>query len=333
MNRIGAKTVTFNKQPCISSSYTIVGPLEGRGPHALAFQEIMPDISLDQDTPEKTERLMLEMAIEKTLKCNQTKLEDIQFLIAGDLLNQIGTSSFSARNYSIPFLGVYGACSTFCQALGLGGMLIQGDFAEKVLIGTASHYQTAERQFRYPIELNIQHLAINHHTVTGAASAILSLDGDGPKIIDATFGSMIDWGLKDANDLGSAMAPAAFSTLKQHLNDTKRSLEDYDLVLTGDLGIHGSKMLKLLLEQENYAGLERIEDGGAQIYSSKQDVGSGGSGSACVAVMTLGYLLDKMKGGKVKRALVVATGAMLSSLSVLQGESIPCIAHAITLEG
>lgn len=333
MNRIGEKTVTFDKQPRIITSYTIVGPLEGLGPHALTFQEIMPDISLGQDTPEKTERLILEMAIEKTLQSHNLKAEDIQFLIAGDLLNQIGTSAFSARGYSIPFLGIYGACSTFCQALGLSCMLIQGEFAQKVLIGTASHYQTAERQFRYPIELNIQHVATNQHTVTGGASAVISVDGEGPRIIDATFGSITDYGLKDANDLGSAMAPAAFSTLKQHLTDTGRGLDYYDVILTGDLGIQGTKMLKLLLEQENYSGLERLEDAGAQIYGTNQQVGAGGSGSACVAVMTLGYLLNKLNSGKVKKALVIATGAMLSSLSVLQGDSIPCVAHAISIEG
>lgn len=331
-NRIGTQTVTFSRQPRLLSTYSLVGPLEGQGPHGLDFQEILPDDTLGQKTPEKAERLMLELAIEKTLKQNSTKLEDLQFFIAGDLMNQITSSSFSARTYSAPFLGVYGACSTFCEALGLAAVLIQGDFAQQVLIGTASHYQTAERQFRYPIELNIQHVKTNQHTVTGAAAAILSLQGDGPKITHATFGSIVDWGLKDANDMGSAMAPAAFTTIKQHLADTERKLEDYDLILTGDLGKQGSKMLRLLFANEKMTGLERLQDGGAQIYGEQQKTGAGGSGSACVAVMTLGYLLAKIKSGKVKRALVVATGALLSPLSVLQGETIPCIAHAITLE-
>lgn len=332
-NRIGSQTVTFSKQPCLYSSYTIVGPLEGKGPHAIDFQEILSDDVLNQKTPEKTERLMLELAIEKTLKQKNTKIEELQFFIAGDLLNQITSSTFAARSYAVPFLGVYGACSTFCEAMGLGAMLIQGDFAQKVLIGTASHYQTAERQFRYPIELNIQHQSTNQHTVTGSAAVILSAEGDSPRITQATFGKIVDWGLKDANDMGSAMAPAAFTTLKQHLTDTQRTLEDYDLILTGDLGKQGSKMLKLLLNKENFSGLDRLQDGGAKIYSDQQKVGSGGSGSACVAVMTLGYLLAKLNSGKVKRALVVATGALLSPLSTLQGESIPCIAHAIVLEG
>lgn len=331
-NRLGLQTITFSKQPRISSSYTIVGPIEGKGPHALDFQEILPDDVLKQRTPEKTERLMLELAIEKTLQQKGTKLEDLQFYIAGDLLNQIISSSFSARSYPLPFLGIYGACSTFCEALGLGAIMLQGDFATQVLIGTASHYQTAERQFRYPIELNIQHYGTNHHTVTGAAAAILNLGADGPRITHATFGSIVDWGLKDANDMGSAMAPAAFTTLKQHLNDTQRKLEDYDLILTGDLGKQGSKMLRILLNRENYTGLDRLQDGGASIYSDKQMAGAGGSGSACVAVMTLGYLLNKLKSSKVRRVLVVATGALLSAVSLLQGDSIPCIAHAIALE-
>lgn len=331
-NRIGLKTLTFSKGPRITSSYTIVGPFEGQGPHALDFDEILPDDTLGQKTAEKTERLMLEMALEKTLQVHDTKIEDVQFLIAGDLLNQITSSTFAARNYAAPFLGVYGACSTFAEALGLGAALLQGDFASQVLIGTASHYQTAERQFRYPIELNVQHVRTNQITVTGAAAAILSFAERGPRITHATFGSIVDMGLKDANDMGSAMAPAAFQTIKQHLADTGRSLTDYDMVLTGDLATQGSKMLRLLLNREGYTGLERLQDGGKQIFSDKQKVGAGGSGAACIAVMTLGYALNMLKSGKAKRVLVVATGALLSPLTVLQGESIPCVAHAVALE-
>lgn len=331
-NRLGSQTVTFGKEPRITSSYTVVGPIEGKGPHALDFDEILPDDVLGQKTPEKTERLMLEMAIEKTLQKNNTKIEDLQFFIAGDLLNQITSSAFAARTYNAPFLGVYGACSTFAQALGLGGVLLQGDFAEQVLIGTASHYQTAERQFRYPIELNIQHISSNQHTVTGAGAAILGFSDQGPRLTHATFGAIVDMGLKDAQDMGSAMAPAALATIKQHLKDTNRSLDDYDLVLTGDLGKQGRKMLRLLLTKEQYSGLDRLQDGGSQIYGDGQKTGAGGSGAACIAVMTLGYALNMLKSAKAKRALIVATGALLSPLSVLQGDSIPCVAHAIALE-
>lgn len=324
--------MTFSKGPRITSSYTIVGPMEGKGPYALDFDQILPDDVLGQKTPEKTERLMLEMAIEKTLQQKGTKLEDLQFLIAGDLMNQIISSTFAARTYSAPYLGIYGACSTFAQALGLGAVLLQGDFAEQVLIGTASHYQTAERQFRYPIELNVQHIASNHHTVTGAAAAILGFADQGPRITHATFGHVVDMGIKDALDMGSAMAPAAFATLTQHLKDTDRSLEDYDIVLTGDLGKQGRKMLRLLLTKEDYAGLDRLQDGGSQIYGDGQKTGAGGSGTACIAVMTLGYGLNLLKSAKAQRILVVATGALQSTISVSQGESIPCIAHAIALE-
>lgn len=331
-NRLGSQTITFNREPRLTSSYTIVGPIEGKGPHALDFDEILPDDVLSQKTPEKTERLMLEMAIEKTMKQRNTKIEDLQYFIAGDLLNQITSSTFAARTYNAPFLGIYGACSTFAQAVGLGAMLLQGDFAEQVLIGTASHYQTAERQFRYPIELNVQHIASNQHTVTGAGAAILGFGGTGPKITHATFGSVVDMGLKDAHDMGSAMAPAAFATIKQHLKDTNRSLEDYDIVLTGDLGKQGRKMLRLLFTREEFPGLDRLQDGGSQIYGDGQKTGSGGSGAACIAVMTLGYALNMLKSAKATRALIVATGALLSPLSVLQGESIPCIAHAVAFE-
>lgn len=331
-NRLGFQTLTFSKAPRLLSSYTIVGPIEGKGPHAVDFDEILPDDVLEQKTPEKTERLMLEMTIEKTLQQQNTKPADIQFMIAGDLLNQITTSTLAASTYSIPFLGVYGACSTFAEAMGLGCVLLQGDFAEKVLIGTASHYQTAERQYRYPIELNVQHIASNQHTVTGAAAALLGFADQGPQITHATFGKVVDMGLKDAHDMGSAMAPAAFSTITQHFQDVSRGFADYDLVLTGDLGKQGRKMLRLLFTKEGFSGLERLQDGGSQIYGDGQKAGAGGSGAACIAVMTLGYALNKLKSGKARRILIVATGALLSPLTVLQGESIPCIAHAITLE-
>lgn len=331
-NRLGAQTVTFSKEPRILSSYTIVGPMEGKGPHALDFDEILPDDVLNQKTPEKSERLILEMAIEKTLNKNNTKLDDVQFLIAGDLLNQIISSTFAATTYAAPFLGVYGACSTFAQAMGLGAALLQGDFASQVLVGTASHYQTAERQFRYPIELNIQHQVTNHHTVTGAGAALLGFADQGPRITHATFGAVVDMGLKDPNDMGSAMAPAAFATIKQHLQDTELNLDAYDMVLTGDLGKQGRKMLRLLLEKEGIQGLDRLQDGGSKIYGDGQKTGAGGSGAACIAVMTLGYALNKLKSAKARRVLIVATGALLSSLTVAQGESIPCIAHAIVLE-
>ena len=331
-NRIGSQTVTFSRCPRITSSYTIVGPMEGKGPYALDFDEILPDDVLSQKTPEKTERLMLELAIEKTMQQKQTKIEDLQFFIAGDLMNQIISATFAARTYAAPYLGVYGACSTFAEALGLGAVLLQGDFAEQVLIGTASHYQSAERQFRYPIELNIQHIASNHHTVTGAGAAILGFSDRGPRVTHATFGSVVDMGIKDALDMGSAMAPAAFATLTQHLKDTNRGLEDYDMILTGDLGKQGRKMLRVLLTNGEYSGLERLQDGGSQIYGDGQKTGAGGSGAACIAVMTLGYGLNMLKSSKAQRILIVATGALQSPTSVLQGDSIPCIAHAIALE-
>lgn len=331
-NRIGRRTLVFSKGPRITSRYTLVGPREGRGPHALDFHEIMGDDTLGQKTAEKTERLMLEIATAKTLEQHGTEVHDLQFLIAGDLLNQITTSNLAASTHAVPFIGIYGACSTFAEALGLAAVLLQGDFADQVMVGTASHYQTAERQFRYPIELNVQHLATNQVTVTGAAAAILSFADRGPHLTHATFGQVVDMGLKDPQDMGSAMAPAAFQTIKDHLADTGRSLEDYDIVFTGDLGKQGSKMLRVLLERENYTGLERLQDGGSRIFGPGQAVGAGGSGAACIAVMTLGYILNCLESAKAKRVLVVATGALLSALTVLQGESIPCIAHAVVLE-
>ena len=296
------------------------------------FHEILPDDMLEQKTPEKAEKLMLEIAIEKALNQRNLTNQDIQFYIAGDLLNQIISATFSARSVAVPYIGIYGACSSFAEGVGLGAVLIQGGFAQKVLVGTSSHYQTAERQFRYPIELNVQHTGTSQHTVTGAGAAVLSIDGEGPKITHATFGKIVDKGLNDPNDMGSAMAPAAFDTITQHLHDTGRTIDYYDLVLTGDLGAQGLKMLRILAEQNNTPYGERVQDGGVLIYSPNQSVGAGGSGCACSAVITLGFINTKMYLGEMHKVLVVGTGALLNSLTVLQGESIPCIAHAIAIE-
>ncbi len=331
-NRMGTQTIVFPRQPRLIAMHSIVGPMEGRGPMAEYFHEILPDDMLEQTTPEKAEKLILEMAIEKALNQKNLTKEHIQYYIAGDLLNQIISATFSARSLNVPYIGIYGACSSFAEGVGLAAVLLEGGFAQKVLVGTSSHYQTAERQYRYPIELNVQHKVTSQHTVTGAGAVVISIDGEGPKVTHATFGKIVDMGVKDPNDMGSAMAPAAFDTISRHLEDTGRTIDYYDLVLTGDLGLQGLKMLRILAERNNTPFGERVQDGGVLIYNQHQGVGAGGSGCACSAVITLGYVNTKMYLGELHKVLIVGTGALLNSLTALQGESIPCIAHAIALE-
>lgn len=330
--RIGQQTIILSNPPRIISHHCTVGPMEGRGPLAKYFDDILDDDLLGQTTPEKAELAILEQTINKTLNKKSLFVQDIQFYIAGDLLNQIISANFSARSIDTSFLGIYSACSTFTQGVGLGAILIDGGYADKVLAATSSHYQTAERQFRYPIELNVKRKPTNQHTVTGAGAVVLASDGDGPKITSVTFGKVIDLGIKDVNDMGSAMAPAAIDTLTQHLKDTGRTVGDYDLILTGDLSRQGKKMFTILAKDAGLSLGEKHQDAGVMIYSPQQPVGAGGSGCACSAVVTIGYVFKEMVQGKYSRVLIIATGALTNALSFQQGESIPGIAHAIVIE-
>ncbi|NLY10294.1 MAG: stage V sporulation protein AD [Firmicutes bacterium] len=331
-NRVGQQTIVFRNPPRIISSFATVGPDEGKGPLAQYFNDILEDPMLGQKTAEKAELKMLESTIEQTLAQAKLKKEEIHYYISGDLLNQIISSSFSARTLGVPFIGIYGACSSYAEGLGLGSVLIDGSYADKVLVATTSHYQTAERQFRYPIELNIQRKTSNQVTVTGAGVSILANAGDGIKVTHATFGKVIDMGLKDVNDMGSAMAPAAVDTLVQHLQDTNRSVADYDLILTGDLASQGKKMFGLLAKEKGISLGNKHQDAGDLIFSPQQDVGAGASGCACAAVVTIGYVMKEMYQGRFRRVLLIATGALMNALTFQQGESIPGIGHAIVLE-
>lgn len=330
--RVGKQTIALNNPPIMISHHCTVGPVEGQGPLASYFDDILDDDLLGQSTPEKAELAILEQTINKTLSKNRLSISDIQYYIAGDLLNQIISANFSARSIDTSFLGIYSACATFTQGLGLGALLIDGGYADKVLAATSSHYQTAERQFRYPIELNIKRKLTNQHTVTGASAVVLANAGEGPKITEVTFGKVIDFGIKDVNDMGSAMAPAAIDTLRQHLEDTGRTIGDYDLILTGDLSRQGKKMFSLLAKDLGLSLGEKYQDAGVLIYNPQQPVGAGGSGCACSAVVTIGYLLKEMVQGKFKKVLVIATGALTNSLTYQQGESVPGVAHGIVIE-
>lgn len=329
--KLGAQTVKFINPPSIISSGTIVGPKEGQGPLKDYFDIILIDDTYGEKSWEKAECKMFQDAVNLALKKANLQINEIDYLLGGDLLNQIITASFAARQLNVPHYGLYGACSTMVEGLSLGAMLIDGGYADYIITATSSHFSTAERQYRFPLEQGIQRPFTSQWTVTGAGATILYSSGDGPYITHATTGKVIDLGMKDANNMGAAMAPAAADTIITHFKDTGFTIEDYDLILTGDMARVGGSILLELLLKEGYDIEKKYKDCGIEIFDLSQDVHSGGSGAACSAVVFNGWLLNQIKNGTYNRVLFMATGALLSPTSSQQGESIPGIAHAVTI--
>lgn len=330
--KLGLQTVRLINAPSIIGTSTIVGPKEGSGPLAQYFDLILNDNLYGEKSWEKAEIKIVKEAVEMAIKNSKIPNADIEYFIAGDLLNQIIAASFAARELEIPFLGVYGACSTLAEALSIGSMIIEGGFANNLVIATSSHFCTAERQLRFPLELGNQRAPTAQWTVTGAGAAIISSRVQNPRITYFTTGKVIDMGESDPSDMGSAMAPAAVDTIVRHFQDTGRTPADYDLIVTGDLGSIGKDIIEDLLKEKGYDITRNYIDCGLTIYGPEQDVHAGGSGCACCAVVTCGFLYKEMLKGKYNRILLVATGALLSPTSFQQGETIPCIAHAISIE-
>ncbi|NLJ24485.1 MAG: stage V sporulation protein AD [Firmicutes bacterium] len=331
--RQGLQTISFDQSPRIISSATIAGPKEASSNLGSYIDRLVTDSMVGEQTPEKAERKLLYQACQDALAKTKLTEKDIHLFIGGDLLNQIISSSYSARDLGIPFLGIYGACSSIVEGLGIGALIVDGSYANAVLVATSSHYQASERQFRYPIELNIQHKSSNQWTVTGAAAAVVSNQGEGPRITKATFGRVLDYGIKSPNDMGAAMAPAAADTLCRHFQDTNTSPGDYDLILTGDLGSIGQKLFVRLVKEAGHTLGTKHMDVGAYIYKPEQGAGAGGSGCACSALGILGYVIKEMYQGRYHRILAIATGALFSPVSYQQGDSIAGIAHGIVIEG
>ncbi|TCS95025.1 stage V sporulation protein AD [Hazenella coriacea] len=330
--QLGKSTWVFSNEVRLLSSAAVVGPMEGEGNLADSFDLIYNDLYAGQETWEKAERKMLEDVVGKVIEKAHLTADEIDLYLAGDLLNQNITSSFSAKSMQIPFLGVYGACSTSMLSLSLASVLVDGGYANHVIAGVSSHNCTAERQFRYPTEYGGQKPDTAQWTVTGAGAGLVGKGTRGPRITHATMGTVTDLGIKNPFDMGSAMAPAAAKTIQTHFEDTGRTPKDYDLIVTGDLANVGLPITRELLEKEGYRLGEQFQDCGLMIYHAKQPTFAGGSGCACSAVVTYGHLMKQMEKGDYHRILVVATGALLSPVSVQQGESIPCIAHAISFE-
>jgi len=332
--RLGERTVRFKNGVYIKGCASIVEKTEEKGPFGEYFDVVMSDDLWEEESWEKTERKMFRTAVDIASAKAGVELKDIRYLLGGDLLNQIISASFSARDLSLPFIGLYGACSTMSESLMIGGMLIDGGFADWVACATSSHFATAERQYRFPLELGTPKTPTSQRTVTGAGACILAESGErnDPKVTMCTAGKVIDFGVKDANNMGAAMAPAAAETLITHFEETDRKPEDYDMIITGDLGTFGSEVLKDLMKDRNIRIDDNYRDCGADIYRGLKDIKCGGSGCGCGAVMLSAYYIRKMMEGEISRILFTATGALLSPTSSQQGESIPSIAHAVAIE-
>ena len=334
MSRAGTQTFIYDHPPRIAARTSMVGPKESKGPLADQFDILLPDDLLGMPSWEKAEGEMVRRCTQETLKKAGLENRDLQLLISGDLNNQIIASSFAARALGVPFFGQYGACSTFVQALVLGSALISGGFAQNAACCASSHYCTAERQFRFPLELGNQRPPQASWTATACGCALLLPgDGDGLRITSGTVGRVIDLAIKDSNHMGAAMAPAVQDTIAAHLADTGRSALDYDLIVTGDLGWIGRNLLMELLKRD---GLQipdpRLIDCGASLYYQHQDPHAGGSGCGCVAAVSCGWIMNRMEEGELRRVLLAGSGAMLSPTSCQQGESIPSISYAVCIE-
>lgn len=331
--RNGKQTVIFNNPPSIVSTASIVGPKEGEGPLRLYFDAIIDDELWGEKTWEKAESKLVREAFGKLIQKADKASGDINYIIAGDLLNQSIAATFGLRESEVPFFGVYGACSTMAESMSLGAILIDGGFADHVACLTSSHFCSAEKQFRSPLELGSQRPPTSQWTVTGSGGALLSNQGNGPYITHVTTGKIIDMGIKDGNNMGAAMAPAAADTIITHFEDTGLSPESYDLIVTGDLGTVGRHICQEILKSQGYDIGGRYNDCGVMIYDlEKQDAHAGGSGCGCSATVFAGFIYKELLKGNLNRVLFVATGALLSPTSSQQGESIPSIAHAISIQ-
>ncbi len=330
------QTICFKNRIAVRGYASLVGPKEGKGPLAEYFDVILPDDLLGKPSWEQAESEMIRRAILMALEKGGRPQDGAGVVLAGDLLNQLMSSGFAARELGLPFFGLYGACSTFVEGLTLGSVLVDGGYRESAVCAASSHFCTAERQFRFPLELGTQRPPAAQWTTTAAGAMLLDRE-EAPavaRVTHATIGRVIDYRITDAAHMGAAMAPAVADTIMAHFQDTKRDFRDFDLIATGDLGYIGRNLLKeLLIERGVRVDDEKLIDCGATIFSKEQDAHAGGSGCGCVASVTCGYLMRLMEEKQVRRMLVVGSGALLSTTSQQQGESIPGIAYAACLEG
>ncbi|MBE7087791.1 MAG: stage V sporulation protein AD [Clostridiales bacterium] len=326
------RTIYFKNKPCIIATSSIAGPKESEGCISKYIETRLDDDMFGESTFEKAETKLLYHALIGAMKNADKSEDEIDLIIAGDLLNQIIASTFSVRNFQIGYMGVYNACATFTESLTIGATLVDGGYLKNVVCGTSSHFSSAERQYRYPLELGSTRSPLAQWTVTGAGACVISNAKNGVKIVSATIGKIVDYGVTDPNDMGAAMAPAAADTIFTHFKESGLTPEYYDLIITGDLGTYGSRILKDILWEKGVDIESQHVDCGELVYNIREDEFQGGSGAGCSAMVFSAYFFRLLKERKLKRVLLVATGALLSSVSSQQGESIPSIAHAVGLE-
>ena len=330
----GKQSFLLQNQPVITHWASVAGKKESEGPLKDLFDITQKDTYFGQKTWEQGEKRMQQLVLMKLLEKAGMSHGDINVVFSGDLLNQCIGSSFPLRNTGIPHLGLYGACSTMAESLLMSAMAVGGGFFENAIAMTSSHFASSERQYRFPLGYGGQRTPTSQWTVTGSGAVLVSNSGKGPRITACTVGTVTDLGLKDANNMGCAMAPAALSTIKAHFDDLHNAPEDYDLIVTGDLGQTGKDMLLILAQKEGLQIGGKLADCGTMVFDlPEQDVHSGGSGCGCSAITLCSYLLDQVHRGKLNKILFCGTGALLSPTSTQQGLPIPGVCHAVTICG
>ena len=331
--RLGKYTLRLENRPRVQGFASIVGKKEGDGPLERYFDAVHDDTTLGQDSWEKAESRLQQEAAEEAIKKAGVTEQDIQYILAGDLLNQCISSTFGLQSLNIPFWGQYGACSTMAQTLSLASVLVDAGAAERCLAVTSSHFCSAERQFRFPLEYGGQRTPTAQWTATASGAVVVGQRGDGPWVSAVTAGRIRDLGIKDAANMGAAMAPAAAQTLFDFLTDTQTKPDDYDLILTGDLGLIGSSLMEEILRRDGIEIAPVHNDCGLMLYDrEKQDVHAGGSGCGCSGAVLCSVVLQRMCRKKLRNVLFSGTGALMSTTSSQQGDSIPGIAHLVYLQ-
>ncbi len=331
--QVGSQSIAFDDPVHIMSSASVVGPKEGDGPLKDTFDKIVEDATFGKDTWEEGESEMLKESISIALQKARLKTEDIRYLFAGDLLGQLIATTFGVMDLKIPLFGLYGACSTMGEALALASMTVHGGYADTVIAAASSHFGGAEKQFRFPLEYGNQRPMSSTWTVTGSGAFILSKEYGDVMITGITTGKVVDYGVKDSLNMGACMAPAAADLIYNHLKDFDRKPEDYDRIVTGDLGVVGREILCKLLSDQGINIASIHMDCGMEIYDDeKQDTHAGGSGCGCSAVTLAGMLMNELRSGETKRILFVPTGALLSTVSYNEGQTVPGIAHGVVIE-
>ena len=333
-NKLGRQSFRFPKPPAITAWASVAGKKESEGPLAHTFDITSQDTFFSQRTWEQAEKQLQRMTLGKLAEKAGMRLSDFDLVFSGDLLNQCIGSSFSLRNTGVPHLGLYGACSTMAESLLMASVTVSGGFGDRVVAMTSSHFASSERQYRFPLGYGGQRTPTSQWTVTGSGAVLVCPEGEGLRVTGATVGTVTDLGIKDANNMGCAMAPAAWETIRTHLEDWKRQPTDYDLIVTGDLGQLGKEMLMELARKEGVSLGGRLEDCGCMVFDNTvQDVHAGGSGCGCSAIALCGHYLGKLKEKKLKRILFCGTGALLSPTSTQQGLPIPGVCHAVVITG